>query len=62
MHLKLDKRRLSQIDPEDRLVKLAEAAKICACDVRTIKGAIANRGIKAVRLTESENGQCLGFG
>jgi hypothetical protein len=54
MHLKIDNRRLTQIDPDDRLVKLAEAAKICACDVSTIKKAIEGRELKVVRLTDTE--------
>ena len=54
MHLKIDNRPLTQIDPNDRLVKLAEAARICAVDVRTIKKAIENRELKAVKLTDTE--------
>jgi hypothetical protein len=54
MHLKLDNRRLTQIDPDDRLLKLAEAAQICACDVRTLKKAIEVRELKAVKLTDTE--------
>lgn len=43
-----------QLNPDDRLVKLAEAAKICSCDIRTIKKAVANRELRVVKLTDSE--------
>ena len=55
MHLKLDERRLTQLDPEDRLLKLTEAAELCSISVQTLRSMIDRGEIRVVELGDKND-------
>jgi hypothetical protein len=54
MHLKTDNRRLTQIDPEDRLLKLKDAAELCDISVQILTAAINRGEIRVVELAPKD--------
>ncbi|HET9374559.1 MAG TPA: excisionase family DNA-binding protein [Chthoniobacterales bacterium] len=52
MHLKIDNRRLTQINPDDKLLKLEEAAKLSNVSIKKIEQLIHDRRLAVVVMGE----------
>jgi excisionase family DNA binding protein len=52
MHLKIDHRRFTQIDPDDRLLKITEAAKLSSVSIKKIEELIRRRRLTIVVMGE----------